>query len=177
MCLVQYCQKASSCLLVTLENLIYKDLLSLVIRIGGKLYIVILHHIFQVVLLSFLTCSKIFFRSCKTYVGALFSDINYKWTRDFFPNFVEEDRRVFVSSDGALYFSALQEIDRGNYSCTAQSKVSSIGRTGPFFHLNIVTNREFLFLTINNTKNSQALTLIFVLLFSFSFLSQPIISN
>ncbi|KAK6620391.1 hypothetical protein RUM44_006792 [Polyplax serrata] len=72
-----------------------------------------------------------------------FPDINYKWTRDFFPNFVEEDRRVFVSSDGALYFSALQEIDRGNYSCTAQSKVSSIGRTGPFFHLNIVTNPNY----------------------------------
>ena len=79
-----------------------------------------------------------------TFYAIFFKDINYKWTRDYFPNFVEEDRRVFVSSDGALYFSALQEIDRGSYSCTAQSKVSSIGRTGPFFHLNVVTNRKYL---------------------------------
>lgn len=63
--------------------------------------------------------------------------VNYYWARDFFPNFVEEDRRVFVSFDGALYFSALEIIDKGNYSCNVQSKVSDKGRNGPFFPLYI----------------------------------------
>ena len=61
--------------------------------------------------------------------------VKYYWSRDFFPNFVEEDQRVFVSFDGALYFSALEQIDRGNYSCTVQSLVSDTGRNGPFFPL------------------------------------------
>jgi len=74
----------------------------------------------------------------------LFLAVSYYWNRDYFPNFVEEDGRVFVSHDGALYFSSLQEIDRGNYSCSTQSRVSSIGRNGPFFQLIVNPNCEYL---------------------------------
>ncbi|CAG2055138.1 unnamed protein product, partial [Timema podura] len=66
-----------------------------------------------------------------------FPGVKYYWARDYFPNFVEEDKRVFVSFDGALYFSALEHIDKGNYSCNVQSKVSDKGRNGPFFTLNV----------------------------------------
>nr|CAD7573639.1 unnamed protein product [Timema californicum] len=65
-----------------------------------------------------------------------FPGVKYYWARDYFPNFVEEDKRVFVSFDGALYFSALEHIDKGNYSCNVQSKVSDQGQNGPFFTLN-----------------------------------------
>ena len=61
--------------------------------------------------------------------------VNYYWTRNEFPNFVEEDRRVFVSNDGNIYFSTIEKIDRANYSCNVQSVISSTGRTGPFFPL------------------------------------------
>lgn len=61
--------------------------------------------------------------------------VKYYWVREYFPNFVEEDQRVFVSFDGGLYFSALETIDRGNYSCNVQSKVSDTGRNGPLFPL------------------------------------------
>lgn len=61
--------------------------------------------------------------------------VNYYWTRNSFPNFVEEDRRVFVSNDGNLYFSSIEKIDKANYSCNIQSVISSTGRTGPFFSL------------------------------------------
>lgn len=64
-------------------------------------------------------------------------EIQYYWSRDFFPNFVQEDQRVFVSNDGALYFSALEVIDRANYSCTVQSLSSSTGRNGPYFPLGV----------------------------------------
>lgn len=72
-----------------------------------------------------------------------FTDVNYYWARDYFPNFVEEDKRVFVSFDGALYFSAVENIDRGNYSCNVQSKVSDKGRNGPFFPLRVQPYRKF----------------------------------
>ncbi|XP_049844901.1 contactin [Schistocerca gregaria] len=72
-----------------------------------------------------------------------FPGVNYYWARDYFPNFVEEDKRVFVSYDGALYFSALENIDRGNYSCSVQSKVSDKGRTGPFFPLRVNPNSNY----------------------------------
>jgi hypothetical protein len=52
-------------------------------------------------------------------------DVKFYWARDYFPNFVEEDRRVMVSYDGYIYFSALEKIDRGNYSCSVQSSVSN----------------------------------------------------
>lgn len=57
--------------------------------------------------------------------------------RDVFPNFVEEDSRTFVSYDGNLYFSSLENIDRGKYSCNVQSTVSSNGRNGPFFSVEV----------------------------------------
>nr|XP_018910733.1 PREDICTED: contactin [Bemisia tabaci] len=69
--------------------------------------------------------------------------VNYYWARDTFPNFVEEDKRVFVSFDGALYFSALEHIDSGNYSCNVQSKVSDTGRNGPFFPLRVNPHSNF----------------------------------
>ena len=66
-----------------------------------------------------------------------FPDIQYYWVRDVFPNFVEEDSRTFVSFDGNLYFSSLENIDRGRYSCNVQSTVSSNGRNGPFFSVEV----------------------------------------
>ncbi|XP_066248303.1 contactin [Euwallacea similis] len=66
-----------------------------------------------------------------------FPSVKYSWSREYFPNFVEEDRRVFVSNDGALYFSALETIDRANYSCSIQSEFSDSGRNGPFFPLRV----------------------------------------
>ena len=41
-----------------------------------------------------------------------FPDVKFYWARDYFPNFVEEDRRVMVSYDGNLYFSSLEKIDQ-----------------------------------------------------------------
>uniref|UniRef100_W4VRM9 Putative contactin 3 plasmacytoma associated n=1 Tax=Corethrella appendiculata TaxID=1370023 RepID=W4VRM9_9DIPT len=69
--------------------------------------------------------------------------VKYYWSRDYFPNFVEEDQRVFVSHDGALYFSSLETIDRANYSCTVQSLVSDTGRNGPFFNLRVMPHSNY----------------------------------
>lgn len=77
--------------------------------------------------------------------------VKYYWSRDFFPNFVEEDQRVFVSYDGALYFSALETIDRGNYSCTVQSLVSDTGRNGPFFPLRVKPHPNYQALLFANS--------------------------
>uniref|UniRef100_A0A6P7GDV3 Contactin n=1 Tax=Diabrotica virgifera virgifera TaxID=50390 RepID=A0A6P7GDV3_DIAVI len=66
-----------------------------------------------------------------------FPSVRYSWSRDYFPNFVEEDKRVFSSNDGALYFSALETIDRANYSCSVDSEFSDSGRNGPFFPLRV----------------------------------------
>lgn len=75
----------------------------------------------------------------------LFLDVRYYWVRESFPNLVQEDRRVFVSYDGYLYFSALEEIDAGNYSCNVQSKVSNTGKNGPLFELHVVMHCKFYF--------------------------------
>lgn len=64
----------------------------------------------------------------------------YYWVRDYFPNFVDEDQRVFVSNDGALYFAALETIDQGKYSCNVKSLASDSGRNGPFFSLKVETH-------------------------------------
>ncbi|XP_014603516.1 PREDICTED: contactin [Polistes canadensis] len=72
-----------------------------------------------------------------------FPGVKYNWAREYFPNFVEEDKRVFVSYDGALYFSALETIDRGNYSCNVQSEASNTGRNGPFFPLRVDPHSSF----------------------------------
>lgn len=66
-----------------------------------------------------------------------FPSVKYSFSRDYFPNFVEEDNRIFVSNDGALYFSALETIDRANYSCSVQAEFSDTGRNGPFFPLRV----------------------------------------
>lgn len=42
-----------------------------------------------------------------------------------------------VSHDGNLYFSYLDMIDNGRYSCNVQSTVSGIGKNGPFFNLEV----------------------------------------
>lgn len=64
--------------------------------------------------------------------------MRYYWVRDSFPNLVQEDGRVFVSYDGYLYFSTLEQMDTGNYSCNVQSKVSNTGKNGPFFELQVI---------------------------------------
>ncbi|XP_073990489.1 contactin isoform X2 [Rhodnius prolixus] len=69
--------------------------------------------------------------------------VKYYWARERFPVFVEEDKRVFVSYDGALYFSALEHIDQGNYSCNVQSVVSFNGRNGPFFPLYVKPHSNY----------------------------------
>ncbi|KFM77954.1 Contactin, partial [Stegodyphus mimosarum] len=61
--------------------------------------------------------------------------VNYYWSRNNFPNFVEEDQRVFVSYDGNIYFSSLEKVDAARYSCSVQSIISPSGRNGPFFEL------------------------------------------
>lgn len=80
-----------------------------------------------------------------------YPNVKYYWSRDYFPNFVEEDTRTFVSYDGALYFSALESIDRGNYSCTVQSTVSDTGRNGPFFPLGVRPHPNFQALIFANS--------------------------
>ncbi|XP_071453390.1 contactin [Hetaerina americana] len=72
-----------------------------------------------------------------------FPSVSYYWMRDFFPNFVEEDKRVFSSYDGYLYFSSLETIDKGNYSCTVQNNVSNTGRNGPFFSLTVNSHSNY----------------------------------
>ncbi|KAK8720533.1 hypothetical protein OTU49_013266, partial [Cherax quadricarinatus] len=72
-----------------------------------------------------------------------FPDVHYYWARDYFPNFVEEDRRTMVSYDGNLYFSYLDFIDIGKYSCNVQSTVSGIGKNGPFFNLEIYPHPNY----------------------------------
>lgn len=61
--------------------------------------------------------------------------VHYFWVRNAFPDFVQEDPRVFMSHDGNLYFSSLEKNDDANYSCNVQSRISSTGRTGPYFHV------------------------------------------
>ena len=47
-----------------------------------------------------------------------------------------------VSYDGNLYFSYLDMIDTGQYSCNVMSTVSGIGKNGPLFNLEVVPHRE-----------------------------------
>lgn len=72
-----------------------------------------------------------------------YPSVNFLWARNYFPNLVEEDKRVFVSSDGGVYFSALETIDNGNYSCNVMSKVSDMGRNGPFFSLSVFPHSDY----------------------------------
>ncbi|XP_025417711.1 contactin isoform X2 [Sipha flava] len=79
-----------------------------------------------------------------------FPDVSYYWVRGAFPDLVQEDRRVFVSYDGYLYFSSLEESDAGNYSCNVQSKVSNSGKNGPLFPLHVVTHSDYQQLILPN---------------------------
>jgi len=64
--------------------------------------------------------------------------VMYHWSKNYgFPNFVEQDQRVFVSNDGNLYISSVEIIDQANYSCNVQSSISKGGRTGPSFFLRV----------------------------------------
>lgn len=72
-----------------------------------------------------------------------FPDVRYYWAKGYFPNFVEEDKRTMVSFDGNLYFSYLDYIDSGTYSCNVQSSVSGIGKNGPFFRLEVFPHPNF----------------------------------
>lgn len=93
--------------------------------------------------------------------------VKYYWARDYFPNFVEEDKRVFVSNDGALYFSALEMIDRGNYSCNVQSVASDTGRNGPFFPLRVDPHCNYFFLLLCISYSSIFASIIFNIFFMF----------
>ncbi|GAV00648.1 hypothetical protein RvY_11468-1 [Ramazzottius varieornatus] len=65
---------------------------------------------------------------------SFFPAVSYAWARDAFPNFVEENKRVFVSQDGNLYFSYVETSDASDaYQCIVKSAVAEIGKTGPFF--------------------------------------------
>ena len=50
---------------------------------------------------------------------------------------------IQVSYDGYLYFSALDKIDGGNYSCSVQSSVADHGRNGPFFTLKATPHPDY----------------------------------
>ena len=75
---------------------------------------------------------------------------------------MEEDKRVFVSYDGALYFSALETIDQGNYSCSVQSQVSDTGRNGPFFPLRVLPNCKYIILKIFYQLYNFYITLLWI---------------
>lgn len=77
------------------------------------------------------------------YPPSYYPAVNFFWARGEFPNFVEEDQRVFVSYDGGLYFSSLETIDRGSYSCNVMSKVSKNGRNGPIFPLYVFPHSDY----------------------------------
>lgn len=76
-----------------------------------------------------------------------FPVVRYYWARDYFPNFVEEDRRTMASFDGNLYFSYLDFIDIGRYSCnvfhSTASGISDIGKNGPFFNLEVYPHPNY----------------------------------
>lgn len=63
------------------------------------------------------------------------------WTKNGLPNIIkDDDSRIFVSNDGNLYFSSIETVDRGHYSCNLQSAISGNGRTGPSFYMEVEPN-------------------------------------
>ncbi|XP_043215270.1 contactin-like [Amphibalanus amphitrite] len=72
-----------------------------------------------------------------------FPEVHYLWVRDYFPNFVEEDQRVFVSHDGHLYFSSLETIDQAEYMCNVKSTISENGKIGPKFRLDVEAHSNY----------------------------------
>ena len=47
-----------------------------------------------------------------------------------------------ATTAGNLYFSYLDFIDRGRYSCNVKSTVSAVGKNGPIFNLEVYAFRE-----------------------------------
>ncbi|XP_022915290.2 contactin isoform X1 [Onthophagus taurus] len=80
-----------------------------------------------------------------------FGKVRYLWSREYFPNLVEEDERVFVSRDGGLYFSSLETIDRGVYGCSVNALYSDTGKNGPFFQLKVNPQSSYEQLKFANT--------------------------
>ncbi|XP_037068317.1 contactin-like isoform X2 [Pollicipes pollicipes] len=72
-----------------------------------------------------------------------FPDVHFLWVRDYFPNFVDEDHRVFVSHDGHLYFSSLETMDEADYMCNVKSTISENGKIGPKFRLDVRSHSNF----------------------------------
>lgn len=110
--------------------------------IGAKHSIAIRPIIIQVMDSFFIMCPAAFtnYRSVDVRIFFFFfpfAGIQYNWARQEFPHFVQEDKRLFVSMDGNLYFTALEKSDAARYSCNVQSVISSTGRTGPFFPLSV----------------------------------------
>ncbi|XP_023243546.1 contactin-like isoform X1 [Centruroides sculpturatus] len=66
-----------------------------------------------------------------------YPSVFYAWNRDKFASFVQEDRRVFSSFDGTLYFSSVEKADQGNYSCMVKNPITDDGRIGPKFYLEV----------------------------------------
>lgn len=80
-----------------------------------------------------------------------YAGVKYYWARSRFPDLVEEDKRVFVSYDGALYFAALEQIDQGNYSCNVlgEGKNAAVGKNGPVFPILVQPNGKYIVISRN----------------------------
>lgn len=51
--------------------------------------------------------------------------------------FLPETERIFVASDGTLYFSYLTKADQRKYSCTIVINELQAGHYGPFFTIKV----------------------------------------
>ncbi|XP_065314579.1 contactin-like isoform X2 [Gordionus sp. m RMFG-2023] len=56
-----------------------------------------------------------------------YPDVRFYWFKDYLPNFVPSDARIFHSWKGNLYFSTLDLSDDGNYICMIKSSVAQTG--------------------------------------------------
>lgn len=54
--------------------------------------------------------------------------------------FLPETERIFISSDGTLYFSYLTKGDQKKYSCTIVINELQAGHYGPFFTIKVDSN-------------------------------------
>lgn len=72
-----------------------------------------------------------------------FPEVSYIWSRDGFPNFVEESKRVLISRDGQMYISTVEVADEGGYQCIVKSSISELGKTGPIFNLRVIRDLSF----------------------------------
>jgi hypothetical protein len=89
-------------------------------------------------------------------LSLIISGVLYYWSRRYFPNVVEENERVFVSYDGNLYISSVDSSDNDQYICHVQSTVSSSGRTGPTFALQVTPNcKYYLYSNVGRERNDS----------------------